>query len=203
MRIQHYIVDKSGSICYKVATLTELGRAALPQIEQGGFLAPRSPRRGPPRPASGKPRRGKRIRTAAAPDNPPPAGVEDIAARAARLGITVERVLHEYAAIAFVDLRHIVEVEPGGGLRLRALSQMTEADVAAISEIVPGADPKHPRIKLYDRKAALDAIARHLGMFPAAARRREAEPPAAEEEEDPRDFLARELARLAAAAGKE
>jgi hypothetical protein len=48
-----------------------------------------------------------------------------------------------------------------------------------------------------DKKAALDAIARHLGMFPLPARQREDDAPE-EEEEDPREFLARELARLAA-----
>jgi hypothetical protein len=40
-----------------------------------------------------------------------------------------------------------------------------------------------------DKKAALDAIARHLGMFPLPARQREDDAPE-EEEEDPREFLA-------------
>ena len=104
-------------------------------------------------------------------------------------------MLFEYAAIAFADLRHIVEWGPEG-LRIKPLEAMSDADVAAISEIVPGSDPEHSRIKLYDRKAALDAIARHLGMFPLPARREEdAAPP--DEGEDPREFLTRELARLA------
>jgi hypothetical protein len=135
-----------------------------------------------------------------APEAASATGVEDIAARAARLGITPERVLAEYAAIAFADLRHIVEFGPDG-FHIKALSEMSAEDLAAISEIVPGADPAHSRVKLYDRKAALDAIARHLGMFPAAARRRE-EPAAQDEGEDPREFLTRELARLAAAAAE-
>ena len=119
--------------------------------------------------------------------------------RAARLGITAERVLLEYGHIAFADLSHIVEWDDDGW-RLKNPSGMTEADRAAIAEIIPGPDPKHPRVKLYDRKAALDAIARHLGMFPLPSRR---EPPVAadQEEEDPREFLARELARLAARSG--
>ncbi len=121
--------------------------------------------------------------------------------RAARLGITPDRVLLEYAAIAFADLRHIIEWGPDG-LRIKSLDEMTDADVAAISEIVPGSDPKHSRVKLYDRKPALDAIARHLGMFPLPPRRREEAAPQ-DEGEDPREFLARELARLAARATEE
>ena len=99
--------------------------------------------------------------------------------------------------IAFADLRHIIEWD-ADGLRVKALDDMSDADVAAISEIVPGARAKASvRVKLYDKKAALDAIARHLGMFPlptAAAARRWRRRPA----EDPREVLARWLARLAA-----
>jgi phage terminase small subunit len=158
-------------------------------------LATRSPRRGSPRPASGRRRRTK------PEDEPGTNDFEDIAARAARLGITPERVLLQYAAIAFADLRHIVEWG-ADGLRIKALDEMSDGDLAAISEIVPGDEPGHSRIKLYDRKAALDAIARHLGMFPLAPRRHD-EPAPEDEGEDPREFLARELARLAAGTGAE
>src|SRR5260370_34681298 len=43
-----------------------------------------------------------------------PPAVEEIEARAARLGITPERVLEEYARIAFADLRRIVEWDEKG-----------------------------------------------------------------------------------------
>jgi len=161
-------------------------------------LATRSPRRGSSRSASGKARRGRR---GPAEEKAVPAAVEEIAERAARLGITADRVLQEYANIAFADLRHIVEWGPDG-LRIKSLDTMSDADIAAISEIVPGSDPEHSRVKLYDRKAALDAIARHLGMFPLPLRRHEEEAPQ-DEGEDPREFLARELARLAAGAAEE
>ena len=99
------------------------------------------------------------------------------------------------------DLRHIVEWGPDG-LHIKPLGEMTDADLTAICEIVPGADPEHSRVKLYDRKAALDAIARHLGMFPAPPRRTgDAAPP--EPAEDPREVLERRLARLAAGADEE
>jgi hypothetical protein len=160
-------------------------------------LAARSPRRGIKGPASVKSRRkpGDQQTTVEA------APIEEIAARAARLGITPERVLLEYGHIAFADLSHIIEWGPEGW-RLKAPNEMTDGDIAAISEIVPGTDDKHPRVKLYDRKAALDAIARHLGMFPLPARQREHTAPPEQEEEDPREFLARELDRLAAEAGE-
>jgi phage terminase small subunit len=146
----------------------------------------------------GATRRGPEPR---APGGPAAEGFEEVAARAARLGITVERVLAEYASIAFADLRHIVEWGPEG-IRIKASEGLSEDDARAVSEIVPGADPARSRVKLYDKKAALDAIARHLGMFPPAPRRPETDAPEPEAE-DPREFLARELARLAAAADKE
>jgi phage terminase small subunit len=120
--------------------------------------------------------------------------------RAARLGITPDRVLREYAAIAFADLRHLIEWDADGRLRIKPIGNMSDADLAAISEIVPGADPEHSRLKLYDRKAALDALARHLGMFPTRPRRRDENAPP-DPAEDAREVLARRLARLAAGDG--
>jgi hypothetical protein len=164
------------------------------------FLAARSPRRG----TKGSASQGSRRKTTATQPKKPPAEapppIEDIEARAARLGITPQRVLLEYGHIAFADLNHIIEWDEDGW-RLKDPSGMTKADRAAIAQITPGSDPKHPRVKLYDRKAALDAIARHLGMFPLPPRQREQTATAEEQEEDPREFLARELARLAARTG--
>lgn len=131
-----------------------------------------------------------------------PADLEEVAARAARLGITAERVLEEYARIAFADLRHIVEWSKDGGLVVKAPNDLTDADAAAISEIVAGAAAGTYRVKLYDKKAALDAIARHLGMFPATPRRREEDAPT-DPAEDAREVLARRLARLAAGSAEE
>lgn len=120
--------------------------------------------------------------------------------RAARLGITPERVLREYARIAFADLRHIVEWS-AGGMRVRPSRALSRADAAAIAEIVePAGSGKPYRVKLYDKEAALLAIGRYLGMFPTK--------PAAHEEkqtdddgEDPREALIRELDRIAAQGG--
>jgi hypothetical protein len=134
----------------------------------------------------------------------PVSGLEEVAARAARLGITPERVLQEYAYIAFADLRHIVRWGEKG-LELMQPEALSEADAAPIAEIsADSADAGHYRVKLYDKKAALDAIARHLGMFPSARPPRggDKDQPA-ESAEDPREVLERLLDRLVANAPEE
>ena len=131
----------------------------------------------------------------------PPAKLEEIATRAARLGITAEKELQEYANIAFADLRHIVEWDDEG-LHIKTSGTLTEAEAATIREIV-GSEGKRPaRIKLYDKKAALDAIAGHLGMFPPAPKPQQEDKPA-DDGEDPREVLKRRLkARLTAGIGQ-
>jgi hypothetical protein len=130
------------------------------------------------------------------PDN------DEIAERAARLGITPERVLREYARIAFADLRRVADWGPDG-LVLKTPETLSDADAAAISEITAaGTGGRRYRVKLYDKKAALDAIARHLGMFAAAPRRQEGDMPE-DLAEDAREVLARRLARLAAGGAEE
>lgn len=126
----------------------------------------------------------------------PAAEFEDVAPRAARLGVTPERVLREYARIAFADLRHIVEwTEQGFHIK----GPLSKADAAPIAEIGGASAKGGPtRVKLYDKKAALDAIARYLGMFPAPHRQ---EPAIADPTEDALDELARLLDRLASEAG--
>jgi Terminase small subunit len=120
---------------------------------------------------------------------------EDVEVRAARLGVTVEKVLREYAAIAFADLRRIVSWDQG---KLHVKEHLSKNAAASISEISAGTAGNGPvRVKLYDKKAALDAIARHLGMFAPNQKRHEDDDWIAAAEEA-REELARWLARLAA-----
>lgn len=133
----------------------------------------------------------------AAPRSP---GQDEIALRAARLGITPERVLQEYARIAFADLRRIADWGPKG-LVPKDPDTLSDEDAAAISEIVSGGAGGKYRIKLYDKKSALDAIARHLGMFARTAPRPEDALDTVAE--DAREVLARRLARLAAGGAEE
>jgi terminase small subunit-like protein len=121
--------------------------------------------------------------------------VAAVIARAARVGVTPEKVLREYAHIAFADLRHIVELKDG---ELHVKGKLRKADAAPISEVLAGNSGRGPvKVKLYDKKAALDVIARYLGMFGAHEQPHENEN-WDEAGEDPREILMRELDRLAA-----
>lgn|GEM_PF-3069267 len=160
-------------------------------------MASRSGRRPPATPPRARRRKGAAgvgSAAAAAADR------DEIIARAARLGITPERVLQEYARIAFADLRRIADWGPNG-LVPKTPEALSDADAAAIAEIVSGRAGADCRIRLYDKKAALDALARHLGMFARAAPRAEEAPQAGAE--DAREVLARRLARLAAGSVEE
>lgn len=130
------------------------------------------------------------------------ARLEENIERAARLGITPDRVLEEYRRIAFANLSHIVHWNDKG-MSFKPDGQLAEDDVAAIAEIVESAKDHTPyRVKLYDKKAALDAIARYLGMaLPPPATQNEDEP-TRDDGEDHRAALIHELDRLAAQMGK-
>jgi hypothetical protein len=120
------------------------------------------------------------------------ARLDEITTRAATHGITPDRVLEEYARIAFANLGEIVEWDDQGIMKVKEPEKL-----GAVAEIVQSAGTGHPyRVKLYDKRAALDAIARYLGMDPLAAAQEDE--PTADDEEDPREALIREMDRLAA-----
>ena len=127
---------------------------------------------------------------------------DEIVERAKALGITQEKVLQEYARIAFANLSHIVHWNDKG-MSFKPDGQLAEDDIAAIAEIVESAKEHTPyRVKLYDKKAALDAIARYLGMDPLAGATPNQDEPARDDGEDHRAALIHELDRLAAQMGK-
>ncbi len=139
-------------------------------------------------------RRRRGHKAAMRPAGPPV--VEDVEARAARLGITPDRVLREYRRIAFANLRHILEWN-GAGMEVKPSKDLTDDDVAAIAEIVEAAGTGKPyRVKLYDKKAALDAIARYLGMLPKPAPTEDE--PTQDEAKSARERFIVELDRLSA-----
>ena len=123
------------------------------------------------------------------------ARLDEITARAATPGITPDRVLEEYGRIAFANLGEIVEWDDQGIMKVKEPEKL-----GAVAEIVQSAGTGHPyRVKLYDKRAALDAIARYLGMDPLIGSADEQEDEATlHDGEDPRRTLARKLARLAA-----
>ena len=136
----------------------------------------------------------RRYRAAAA--TPAPDG-EDVKARAMRLGISEERVLREYARIAFSDIARIAAWNAEGIMTATPSDQLGEDDAPAIAEIVASASSsKVYRIKLHDKKPVLDALARYLELLAHQTGTHEEEP--YDEGDDPREVLIRELDRVAA-----
>lgn len=101
--------------------------------------------------------------------------------RAQRTEITADRVLQEYAKLAFANQIDFFEVTEDGRVVVD-LARLTPDQAAAIQEIRQeattvveqgdGEDGKdahlltlNTKVKLHDKKGALDSIARHLGMF--------------------------------------
>jgi phage terminase small subunit len=86
-----------------------------------------------------------------------------IAERSKRTQITADRVLREYARIAFADIRSFAKGQQGV-TDLKSVATLTDDEAAAVVELngIPG---KGLKVKLHDKKKALDALARHLGLF--------------------------------------
>ncbi|MGJ1211939.1 terminase small subunit [Sphingobacterium multivorum] len=86
-----------------------------------------------------------------------------------RTDITIDRVLNEYAKIAFSDVRNILT--PDGGLKdAFEWDDETAGAVASIKsfEVTTPEGEKlgtNREIKMYDKLRALDSIGKHLGFF--------------------------------------
>lgn len=83
--------------------------------------------------------------------------------------ITVQRIIEEYAAIAFLDPRKLFDAQ-GGPVPITELDDSTARAIAALetaTESSRGEDGATTirKYKLSDKRAALDSLARHLGMF--------------------------------------
>ena len=91
---------------------------------------------------------------------------EGMAARAARTQVTADRVVQELAAIAFTDLRQVADWGPEGIVAKPAaeLNPTAARAVAEVSESGSGAS-RRVKVKLHDKKGALDLLARHLGLY--------------------------------------
>jgi phage terminase small subunit len=92
-------------------------------------------------------------------------------ARSARTEITADRVLAEYAKLAFLDPRRFYDAN-GGLIPVPLLPADVAAALLSMEVTVERsqgedgptfADVK--KIKFADKKGALDSVARHLGMF--------------------------------------
>jgi phage terminase small subunit len=81
--------------------------------------------------------------------------------------ITADRVMEELGRMAFANIRDYIDWGgEGGGVKLRDKSLLDREETAAIADIEPkGTNGRLTRLKLYDKLAALNALARHLGMI--------------------------------------
>jgi len=85
------------------------------------------------------------------------------ARRSERKRITADRVMEELGRMAFSNMRDYVSWGPEG-MQLRHDSLLDEDQTAAVADVEPKGNGK-ARVRLYDKLAALNALARHLGMI--------------------------------------
>ena len=86
--------------------------------------------------------------------------------RSESTGITAERVLEEYAKIAFADPNEFFEsikLKDGRKIVMMKDNILDSKSIGAISTIEPG--PYGPKVKTYDKTKALDSLAKHLGLL--------------------------------------
>jgi len=121
-----------------------------------------------------------------------------IADRSKRTQITADRVLREYARIAFADIRSFAKGQQGV-TDLKSVATLTDDEAAAVVEL-NGTPGKGLKVKLHDKKRALDALARHLGLFTKG--QDEAESPSAAAERI-RELIRARHARLVEPGGTE
>lgn len=94
---------------------------------------------------------------------------ERMRAREARTEITQDRVLQEYAKLAFLDPRRFYD-ESGALIPVNLLpadvaAALVGVDVTDTYDKESNAVITTKKVKFIDKKGALDSVARHLGMF--------------------------------------
>jgi phage terminase small subunit len=100
---------------------------------------------------------------------------EKIAERSRRTGITADRVLQEYARIAFAKMTDVAEWGPEG-VKPKKSSDLSEDDAACVAAVTSVETTKTigdieiktvtTTVKLHDKKSALDSLSKHLGITP-------------------------------------
>ena len=123
-----------------------------------------------------------------------------LAERAERTQITADRVVIELAKVAFGDPRRLLAMGSTGAT-VREFEDLTDTEAALISEITEtgAGDNKRRRVKLHCKMTALTALAKHLGLFNGHLKPPEhAGHAGIEHREDPRERLARKIARISA-----
>jgi phage terminase small subunit len=80
---------------------------------------------------------------------------------------SAERVVSEYARIAFADIRRVITWSRSGVVTIKPSDELSDDDAAVIAEVTDQAtaNGRTVRVKLADKLHALDSLARHLGLF--------------------------------------
>jgi len=84
---------------------------------------------------------------------------------ARRAQVERDRVLLELVRVAFSDIGEVLDWTSGEDITLRPKAEISPHHRAAIAEIAPRRFGKGARVKFHSKAHALDAIARHLGLF--------------------------------------
>ncbi len=90
-------------------------------------------------------------------------------ARSQRTGITRERVLLELARVAFADFARIATWS-ASEISVKRLQKLSDGDAAAIAELkASDRAGRQIAVRLHDKGAALEMLARHCGLYDAGS----------------------------------
>ncbi len=92
---------------------------------------------------------------------------EEMSKREERTRVTQDKVVRELAKLAFSNMRSFVDWGPDE-VRLKDSEQISNDDAACVQEVSQtetNSGSKTIKFKLHDKKAALELLGRHLGMF--------------------------------------
>ena len=103
---------------------------------------------------------------------------EAFRARAQRVRVTQDRVLLEYARLAFSDMREVASWDEHG-VRWHGSARLSDDAAATIKDIAMTREIRRDKngyeittvnthLKMHDKRGALHDVAKHLGMFPTA-----------------------------------
>lgn len=80
----------------------------------------------------------------------------------AKLELSTERILQEYMRLAFTKITDVVDLQKGQPFlkNMEVVDKNALSAIQAISQTAYGV-----KIKMHDKKGALDSLAKHLGLF--------------------------------------
>ena len=121
----------------------------------------------------------------------------ELAACEERTRVSGDRVVREYACIAFIDPARVARWGPDG-VTLADSERMSADDRAAVKSISVGGrkGARAQRFELHDKLAALDALGRYTGIFTRGKGGRNALPEHLVNGRDARDELRRRVQKM-------